>query len=179
MGGCFALFLSVWGMDEFIEPYRASRAHAAVLKPCCRLLAGLQHIIDWRLEHSRTETYTLGALMHSIKEMTTDQQLSVISYFHTFVQSVLDGERIRYRSSSTINKIFRSCSKKYPKRMALYIQITEFIMGHLRCSGYQKLESEGPFPRLNTMQMPVFETIHPKIDSDTEVRDKNKQTNKL
>jgi len=149
---------------ELLEPYQKTRSYKHVFRACGRLLAGLQHIIDWKLGHNQHPQhfkYTIGALMHSVKSLSPEDRLITISYFYVFVQSVLEGERIKFRSNTGLKKMFKWGQLKCERRVHLCMELMDFIMGHLKFSRHEHPSPSGPFPRLTSMDMPVFDLDEP------------------
>jgi len=113
-----------------LKRYAYTRNSKFVVKACSRLLAGLQHIVDWRLSYkSQHENfkYTIGGLIQSIEATTEENRYSIISYLCVFVESVLQGEKIKFQSNSCLSKACRG-QQKYEKRITLCREILDFCV---------------------------------------------------
>eukprot|EP00301_Raphidiophrys_heterophryoidea_P022356 c6532_g1_i1.p1 GENE.c6532_g1_i1~~c6532_g1_i1.p1 ORF type:complete len:295 (+),score=59.89 c6532_g1_i1:100-885(+) len=146
--------------NELLEPYQKTRGYKQVFRACGRLLAGLQHIIDWKLGHNQHPEhfkYTIGALLHSVKTLSPEDRLTTISYFYVFVQSVLEGEKIKFRSNTGFKRMFKLGKEKCERRIHLCMEVMDFIIGHLKFNRHDHPSPSGPFPRLTAMDMPVFD----------------------
>eukprot|EP00299_Pterocystis_sp_00344_P008788 c346_g1_i1.p1 GENE.c346_g1_i1~~c346_g1_i1.p1 ORF type:complete len:242 (-),score=38.13 c346_g1_i1:73-798(-) len=143
--------------DTLAAQFTKTRNQHDVFRPCCRMLAGLQHIVDWKLSHNSHPEhfrYTLGALMHSIENLSEADQLIVIAYFYVFVKSIYEGEKIKFRSSRSWMRVFGK--RKHEIRLRFCAEIIEYIMNSLPFSHFAKPLTNGPFPRLTSMELPVF-----------------------
>eukprot|EP00298_Acanthocystis_sp_HF-20_P005485 c15636_g1_i1.p1 GENE.c15636_g1_i1~~c15636_g1_i1.p1 ORF type:complete len:243 (+),score=46.19 c15636_g1_i1:23-751(+) len=142
-----------------LKRYAYTRNSKHVIKACSRLLAGLQHIVDWKLSYKSQNDnfkYTIGGLIQSIESTTEENRYMIISYFCVFIESVSQGEKIKFQSNSCLSKAFRG-QMKYEKRITLCRELLDFVSSSLILCRKEHPAADGPFPRLSSMEMPIYE----------------------
>eukprot|EP00301_Raphidiophrys_heterophryoidea_P017218 c27050_g1_i1.p1 GENE.c27050_g1_i1~~c27050_g1_i1.p1 ORF type:complete len:284 (-),score=69.90 c27050_g1_i1:117-968(-) len=147
--------------EILLQEHKETRSCRAVVNLCCRLLAGLQLVINWKMGHTQRPEfrYTIGTLLHAIESLPSQDLDVVTSYFYVFVTSVVEGEKLSAKlglGGLGLQRLLSNRQHATKKRMLLCQEILAFVARHIPSTKTTHASVTGPFPGLQHLEMPVF-----------------------